>query len=199
MRATRVLVLFAWTGVAFAQSPATGPAPAGAVPTGDAARGRAIFEGKGECLGCHRVGDKGARFGPDLTDIGTRAGIAPARGAAAASPFAPIPPDIGPVARAQAHIKRALIEPAADILPQNRTINFVTVTGETGTARLLNQDTFSVQIIDRKERVRTIPKSELREFSFIKGSPMPSYKDKLSAGETDDVVAYLVSLKGINK
>ena len=38
--------------------------------TGDVTRGKAIFEGKGGCLNCHRVGDRGSYLGPDLTEIG---------------------------------------------------------------------------------------------------------------------------------
>jgi len=64
---------------------------------------------------------------------------------------------------------------------------------------VLNQDTFSLQVIDTKERVRSIPRNDLREFAFIKTSPMPSYRDKFSAQELADVIAYLMSLKGINK
>lgn len=38
---------------------------------GDVAKGRALFaEGRGACVGCHRVGDLGRRLGPDLTTIG---------------------------------------------------------------------------------------------------------------------------------
>src|SRR5690349_172157 len=40
------------------------------VQTGDAARGRALFAGKGACLTCHRIGGEGSRFAPDLSDIG---------------------------------------------------------------------------------------------------------------------------------
>ena len=94
---------------------------------------------------------------------------------------------------------RTLLDPGAEILPQNRTVRLVTGTGETITARVLNQDTFSVQVIDTNERVRSIPKAELREFAFIKTSPMPSYRDKFSAQELADVIAYLMSLKGLNK
>ena len=184
-------------GAAMGQGPVKSPPAVDALPLGDAARGRALVEGKGECLGCHRVGDTGSRFGPDLTDIGSRAGVPPARGTA--SPFAPVPPDIGPVARAQVELTRALVDPATDILPQNRTVRLVTLSGETTTARVLNQDTFSLQIIDTKERVRSIPKADLREFLFIKSSAMPSYQDTFSAQEIADVVAYLISLKGINK
>jgi mono/diheme cytochrome c family protein len=190
----RVLAFVFIAGATMGQGPVKlGDAP----PQGDPARGQALFEGKGECLTCHRVRDKGSRFGPDLTDIGTRAGAAPSRGSA--SPFDPILPDIGPLARAQIELARSLLEPGADILPQNRTVRLVSREGETATARVLNQDTFSLQVIDTDERVRSIPKADLREFAFIKNSPMPSYKDKLSAQELADVIAYLISLKGINK
>src|SRR5690349_15851935 len=40
------------------------------VKGGDASRGRAIFEGKGGCVSCHRVGRVGSRVGPNLSDIG---------------------------------------------------------------------------------------------------------------------------------
>ena len=46
------------------------------LPAGDAARGKAIFEGaKANCASCHRVNGAGSRFGPDLSAIG-----APPRG-----------------------------------------------------------------------------------------------------------------------
>jgi hypothetical protein len=30
-----------------------------------------VFEGKGACLSCHRVGEQGSRKAPDLSDIGS--------------------------------------------------------------------------------------------------------------------------------
>jgi hypothetical protein len=36
----------------------------------------------------------------------------------------------------------------------------------------------------------------LREYAFVNNSPMPSYKDKLSAQELSDLISYLSSLKG---
>jgi putative heme-binding domain-containing protein len=38
--------------------------------TGNAARGQALFEGRGQCLTCHQVLGNGSRLGPDLTEIG---------------------------------------------------------------------------------------------------------------------------------
>jgi hypothetical protein len=61
--------------------------------------------------------------------------------------------------------------------------------------RLLNQDTFTVQLIDEDERLRSFDRSELRDFAFV-ASPMPSYVGTLSAQEIADLVRYLTSLQG---
>jgi putative heme-binding domain-containing protein len=138
---------------------------------GDAKRGKTIFEGKGNCLSCHRVYGAGSRVGPDLTDIGAL--------------------------RRSVEIERSLVEPNEEVLPQNRYYRAVTKQGETVTGRLLNVDTFTVQILDSKERLLSLQRSDLRESGFVKESPMPSYRGKLSTQELADVVAYLLSLKGI--
>jgi mono/diheme cytochrome c family protein len=53
--------------------------PATASLTGDAARGKTIFEGKGNCASCHAINGTGGTSGPDLVAGGGRGG----RGAAA--------------------------------------------------------------------------------------------------------------------
>jgi len=45
--------------------------PGSAGRAGDARRGQAIFDGKGQCATCHRVNGKGPRSAPDLSDIGS--------------------------------------------------------------------------------------------------------------------------------
>ena len=72
----------------------------------------------------------------------------------------------------------------------------VTREGATLTGRLLNQDTFSVQLVDSSERLMSIDRSTLREFTVLKTSTMPSYRDKLSAQELADLVSYLTTLRG---
>jgi mono/diheme cytochrome c family protein len=52
-------------------------------------------------------------------------------------------------------------------------------------------------MLDSREQLRSFSKSNLREFSFVANSTMPSYKDKLSSQELADVVSYLASLKGL--
>ena len=92
-----------------------------------------------------------------------------------------------------------MLDPDAEILPQNRFYRVVTNDGTTVTGRLLNLDTFTVQLIDSNQQLRLFQKSNLKEFDFVSKSPMPSYQGKLSSGEVADVVAYLATLKGVTK
>jgi mono/diheme cytochrome c family protein len=52
-------------------------------------------------------------------------------------------------------------------------------------------------MLDPEEQLRSFYKSGLREHGFIKGSRMPSYREKLSRQELADVLAYLSTLKGV--
>ena len=81
-------------------------------------------------------------------------------------------------------------------MPSNRFVRLVTRDGATITGRLLNQDIFTVQLLDSKEQLRSVARSDLRELTFIDKSPMPSYREKLSSQEMTDLVSYLVSLQG---
>ena len=40
-------------------------------PIGNAAHGKELFYGDGNCSGCHMVEGKGGRVGPDLSNVGT--------------------------------------------------------------------------------------------------------------------------------
>jgi putative heme-binding domain-containing protein len=149
------------------------PAAAGqALPAGaDAARGKALFEGKGQCRNCHRAEGSGSHYGPDLNEIG--------------------------MLRRVVELDQSLSDPNAVIMPQNRLFRVVTADGATLTGRILNQDTFTVQLIDSKERLLSFQRATLKEFTPLNTSPMPSFKDRLSAEERADLIAYLMSLKGI--
>jgi hypothetical protein len=75
-------------------------------------------------------------------------------------------------------------------------VRVVTKDGKEYKGRLLNLDTFTVQMLDSGERLRSFSKTDLREVSVITNSGMPSYKDKLNTQELADVVSYMASLKG---
>jgi mono/diheme cytochrome c family protein len=50
--------------------------------------------------------------------------------------------------------------------------------------------------MDDRERLHSVRKDDLREFTIVKASPMPSYKDTLTSEELSDLLGYLLSLKG---
>ena len=165
-------------------SAADGPA------LGDAARGKQILEGKGNCLSCHRVGESGSRTGPDVTTAGL-----PRPPSARFVGFGAAPPPPPTTAAIAAQLRRDMVEPEAEVAPANRTYRAVTKDGSVITGRLLNLDNFTVQLFDSKERLLTLQRADLREFVTVK-SPMPSYGDKLTSQEMSDLLAYLVTLKG---
>src|SRR5262245_24733050 len=140
------------------------------VKVGDATRGRAVFNGKGNCARCHRVNGQGARGAPDLSDVGAIRG--------AASLF------------------RSLTDPSSQMMPINRPVRLVLRDGTAITGRRLNEDTYTVQLLDDRERLISVAKADLREYTIQTTSPMPSYRTTLSQEELSDLVAYLVSLKG---
>jgi putative heme-binding domain-containing protein len=142
----------------------------GSAKVGDAARGQALFEGKGGCTKCHRVGALGSRVGPDLSDVGAL--------------------------RSAGSLLRSVTDPTSQMMPINRPVRAVLRDGKVVNGRRLNEDTYTVQLIDDQERLVSLDKSELREYAISTTSPMPSFKNTFSADELGDLVAYLLSLKG---
>ena len=145
---------------------------AAVVAVGDARRGKVVFEGAGVCRNCHRVDGQGSRVAPDLSDIG--------------------------LVRSADALQRSLVDPTANMRPINRPVHAVTKGGKVIDGRRLNEDTYSVQLIDSQERLVSLTKADLKEYTVSKTSLMPSYQGKLSAQELSDVVAYLLTLKGMN-
>ena len=146
-------------------------AASAAVRVGNTARGQALFEGKATCAACHRVKGRGPRLAPDLSDIGA--------------------------IRTLAALQRAMLQPTESLLPINRPVRIVTKDGRTIRGRRLNEDTYTVQIIDEQERLQSLTKADLKEFTVETTASMPSYQGLLTGDELADMIAYLVSLKGL--
>ena len=143
----------------------------GSLKPGNPAHGRVIVETKSACLTCHRINDKGGRKAPNLSDIGAT--------------------------RSAGSLERSLIDPSSQMWPINRPVHIVTKDGKTIDGRRLNEDTYTVQIVDQEGRLISLNKSDLREFVVSTKSNMPSYKEELTPDELADVVTYLLTLKGM--
>lgn len=142
----------------------------GSAMGGDSARGRVVFDGKGACLGCHRVNNVGSRKAPDLSDVGEN--------------------------RSAGSLERSLRNPSRQMMPINRPVHIVTRDGKVINGRRLNEDTFTVQLADEEGRLISLAKADLRDYQISTTSLMPSYDKELSSQELADVVSYLLSLKG---
>jgi len=159
-------------------------------PAGDPARGKAIYEGKGDCASCHRINGTGGRLGPDLSEIGVPRGGS--RGGKQAT-HAPEP------TLNLAALETSIVDPDADVTLSNRLVRVVTKDGKSVTGRLLNHDNFTVQFLDPQGKLHSYMKADLKESTVLTKGLMPSYKDRLSSQEVADVVAYLATLKGPGK
>jgi putative heme-binding domain-containing protein len=140
------------------------------VRVGTAARGKTVVEGKGGCIACHRINGVGSRVAPDLSDIG--------------------------VARNVEALHRSLTDPTSGMMPINRPVRITMKDGRTISGRRLNEDTYTVQLIDDKERLHSLIKSDMRNYVVETKSPMPVYAEKLTDAEIADVIAYLLTLRG---
>jgi putative heme-binding domain-containing protein len=152
--------------------------------SGDAARGERVYSTKGGCATCHTINGQGGAFGPDLTDIGRRRGAA--------------------------HLRTSMLDPQADV-PRSFSMyrsdvsitqNFLQVRVTTKEGRQfmgarVNEDSFTIQLRDAAGRVHSFFKSELTELHKDWGrSPMPSFVSVFSPQELDDIVAFLLTLRG---
>jgi len=159
--------------VAYLRNMSSYDASAGSLLLGDPVRGRALFEGEGDCLSCHRVGTEGGVTAPPLTDIGST--------------------------RTAATLRRTIIDPQEALLPINRPVRAVTQNGTEIRGRRLNEDTFTVQLVTNDGRLVALDKTRLRSYTIGTESGMPAYGDKFDDDEIADLLAYLLSLKGLDQ
>jgi putative heme-binding domain-containing protein len=138
---------------------------------GDPTRGRELYQAKGHCGQCHIVGGQGGSLGPELTDIGSR--------------------------RSAAHLRAAVVDPSSALPNGFLQVRLETKDGRRITGVRLNEDTFTIQVRDLTGGIHSFVKEDLKALERDAGkSPMPSFQAALSASEMDDLVAYLVSLRG---
>jgi cytochrome c oxidase cbb3-type subunit 3 len=168
-----------WRIVAYLRTLEKTPAPT----RGDAQRGESLFFGATRCSSCHIVNGRGGRLGPELTTVGS--------------------------ARSRAYIVESIREPGKHLSEVRglgeATLKFDTVSLTTADGRAIvgvpmNEDTFTVQVMDMSERVHSFEKKTLKSFRHENRSLMPVYDAaRLGDADLDDVVAYLQTLRAAKK
>jgi cytochrome c oxidase cbb3-type subunit 3 len=136
---------------------------------GDATRGRVLYAARG-CPACHVVNGEGGTQGPELTDVGTRRGVA--------------------------YLRESLIDPGKSVPDGFLLVRIRTPDGRDIEGQRLNEDTFTIQVRGLDDRLYSFRKDALARIEKLEGrSPMPSYRDALTPAELDDLVAYLAGLR----
>jgi cytochrome c oxidase cbb3-type subunit III len=153
-------------------------APANAI--GDGAHGKQLFYGDANCSLCHMVEGRGGRVGPELTAVGE-----------SRTPAAIIDSIRNPSRR----LAWGLSEATKEFPQEYEAVTVVTADGKEIRGVTLNEDNFSVQIMDASEQIHLLEKDQLRSFQKSRKSFMPVYTpDTLSDKDLDDVVAFLLSV-----
>ena len=151
---------------------------ASAKSAGDAAHGKQLFYGDANCAVCHMVEGKGGRFGPDLTAAGasrTREAL------------------IDSVRNPSRRLAWGLTEATKEFPQEYESVTVVTADGKKIRGVTLNEDSFSVQIMDMGGGIHLLQKDQLQSFQKSRESMMPIYgTDTLSDHELEDIVAFLV-------
>jgi len=149
-------------------------------PIGDVAHGKALFYGDANCSLCHMVEGKGGRVGPELTAVGgsrTREAL------------------IDSVRNPSRRLAWGLTESTKEFPQEYETVTVVTADGRQIKGVALNEDNFTVQLMDTSEQIYLLEKEKLRSFQKSRESMMPQYNpDILSDKDLNDLVAYLTSV-----
>ena len=146
--------------------------PVPALADSQIARAKQLIKSN-DCLSCHRMDGQGSFAGPYLGDAGANSSAG--------------------------QIRASLVSPSAELAPQNRLVRLVTHDGNAVVGKLLNQDGFTVQLIDAPGHLLSFQKADLREFTIITVNPMPSYANKLAPQDLSLLVKYLGTLRGASQ
>lgn len=151
-----------------------------AKPVGNAAHGKELFYGDANCSSCHMVGGNGGRLGPDLTAVGTARTVDSL---------------VESIRTPSKRLAWGLTEPTKEFAQEYQTVTVVTPDGHEIKGVTLNEDQFSLQMMDTAEHIHLFEKDQLRSIQKSRDSLMPVYSPTiLSDADLDDIVAYLLSV-----
>jgi putative heme-binding domain-containing protein len=140
-------------------------------PRGNAENGEKIY--RALCTGCHMVNGVGGRLGPDLSRIGA--------------------------ARSREVLELRIRGGVEGFLVGYEPVTLTPGTGETVVGVKKNEDLFSVQIMDTRERIQGYDKASLKQLQNNPRSAMPAFgANRISESDLDDLIRYLQTLRGFD-
>src|SRR6478609_5556089 len=106
---------------------------------GDANSGAALFRSQG-CTGCHSIRGEGGALGPDLSGIGA--------------------------ARSLDNLKQSILAPDVEVQPLYWTVSFEDASGKAIQGFLLNEDTYTVQLLDHSAVLHSYEKASVKHYAI---------------------------------
>ena len=147
--------------------------------SGDARHGRELFYGNAGCATCHMFDGKGGRLGPDLTAAGT----------SRSTEYL-----VESMRNPSRRLAQGISEAMKEFSVEYETVDAVTKDGTNLRGTLLNEDSFTIQFMDTRERVHSLDKASLKSLRKSRESLMPAYDEKaLPEKDLRDLLAFLVS------
>jgi cytochrome c oxidase cbb3-type subunit 3 len=150
-----------------------------AQPVGNAAHGKELFYGTAGCSMCHMVQGKGGRFGPDLSTTGS----------ARSTDYI-----VESVRAPSRRLAQGISEAMKEFSQEYETVTVVTSDGTKYMGVVLNEDHFTLQMMDTRENLRLFEKDKLRSYEKSRESLMTAYDQMLSDKELQDIIAYLMEV-----
>src|SRR5437899_5638006 len=155
-------------------------AKAPAHPAGDAAHGKELFYGVAACSTCHMIQGKGGRLGPDLSTTGS----------ARSTDYI-----VESVRNPSRRLAQGISEAMKEFSQEYETVNVVTAEGTKLVGVVLNEDNFTLQMLDTREQLHLFQKDKLQSLKKSRESLMPAYDQKtLSDKDLQDLIAYLLAV-----
>jgi cytochrome c oxidase cbb3-type subunit III len=150
-------------------------APAAVI--GDSRHGRELFYGSAACSTCHMVQGKGGRLGPDLTGTG----------AARSTEYL-----VESMRNPSRRLAQGISEAMKEFSEEYETVTVIDGVGQKFRGVVLNEDNFTLQMIDMREQLHLFEKDSLRSVEKSRESLMPVYDDKmLPERDLQDLIAFL--------
>jgi cytochrome c oxidase cbb3-type subunit III len=149
---------------------------------GNAARGKELFYGTAGCATCHMVNGKGGRLGPELTSTAT---------SRSEEYF------VDSLRNPSKRLAQGIMEVMKDFPQEYETANVTTADGTKYQGVVLNEDAFTVQVLDTREVLHSWEKRSLKKYEKTRQSLMPTYDEKmLPEKDLQDLLAFLAAASG---
>jgi len=147
---------------------------------GNPAHGKELFYGSIGCSTCHMISGKGGRLGPDLTAAGTARSVDYLKESVRAP---------------SKRLAQGISEAMKEFSQEYETVSVVTQDGTAFQGVVLNEDSFTIQMLDVREQIHSFDKAQLKSYEKTRTSLMPAY-DAKTVGEKDldDLIAYLLKI-----